>query len=340
MSIAGTARTYNQDHVPRKYSRGRRRVSVYLAWSYPGEAGRDTSELDNRFSTMTEVRRVLWPGYEAPEWSDPLLYQQGIAGSLELFFRGWVEFQRYVAEITGHVVPVFQRVDQAGFRLPIDERVLDDADTLLVFGLDHMVTNQVAAAEEIEAVRQFLAREGTCLIVGPHHDIGASADLQVREMEYEHHRDPLIPRQERFGTYERSLFKCLGIPIENRWGLRPAVVTGTNRIAPLTMARDLDERGWLEGVTTFNLHPHLPHYAVTDESSCVHVLARQPIDLSRPHPFTIAGNCEFNTLVWVPPSGDRAGDILVVDSTRFNTLFGADQSLKRFWKNIATIPTI
>ena len=32
---------------------------------------------------------------------------------------------------------MFQRVDQAGFALPLDERVLADADTLLVFGLDH-----------------------------------------------------------------------------------------------------------------------------------------------------------------------------------------------------------
>jgi len=35
---------------------------------------------------MTEVRRVAWPDYEAPEWSDPQQFQQGIAGSLELFF--------------------------------------------------------------------------------------------------------------------------------------------------------------------------------------------------------------------------------------------------------------
>ena len=82
---------------------------------------------------------------------------------------------------------------------------------------------------------------------------------------------------------------------------------------------------------------HLPHYAVTtDDTKAIHVLARQPIDLSRPHPFTEAGNREFNTLVWMPPSGDRAGDVLVVDSTVFSTLFGVDQSLERFWKNIAT----
>jgi spermidine synthase len=41
MGEATTARTYNQDHASRKYSRGHRRVSVYVAWSYPAEANRD-----------------------------------------------------------------------------------------------------------------------------------------------------------------------------------------------------------------------------------------------------------------------------------------------------------
>ena len=189
MSETKTARTYNQNHAPRKYTPGRRRVSIYVSWSYPGEAGRNTAELDNRYSTMTEVRRVAWPSYEAPEWSDPLQFQQGIAGALELFFRAWAPFQQLVSETTGYAVPVFQRIDQAGYKLPIDERVLGDADTLLVFGLDHIVTGQEAAAEEIEALRQFLKREGTCLILGPHHEVGVSDDLKVRDMEYYHHGD-------------------------------------------------------------------------------------------------------------------------------------------------------
>ncbi len=79
---------------------------------------------------------------------------------------------------------VYQRVDQAGQKLPIDERILADTDTLMVFGLDHLVTEQEAAPEEIEAIRAFLAREGTCLILGPHHDVGASDDLEERNMEY------------------------------------------------------------------------------------------------------------------------------------------------------------
>ena len=74
--------------------------------------------------------------------------------------------------------------------------------------------------------------------------------------------------------------KGLGVPVENRWGLRPATVPGTNRLVPLNTARDLDTRGWL--------------------------------------------------------AGERAGDILLADSTIFTTLFGGDESLETFWKNIAT----
>ena len=329
-------RTYNQTHVPRQYTPGKRRFSIYISWSYPGEANRDVTELDNRFSTMTEVRRVGWPVFEAPQYGDPINFLQGIAGTLELFFLAFVRFQQVIGETTGHPVAVYQRIDQAGSKLPLDERVLADTDTLLVFGLDHMITEQEAAQEEIEAVRQFLTREGTCVILGPHHDVGASDDLTERAMEYAHHGDALVPRQQRFGKNTRSLMQGLGIPVENRYGLRPAVVQGTNHIAPLTAMKDLDTRGWLTRVTTFNFHLHLPHYALTTEDTkSIHVLARQPIDLSRPHPFTEAGNREFNMFVWVPPSGTRAGDILMADSTIFSTLFGGTESLENFWRNIA-----
>ncbi len=335
MSAAtGPARTYNQDHAPRKRT-GTRRVSVYVTWSYPAEANREPTTLDNRFSTMTEVRRVTWPDYEAPQWSAGR-FQQGIAGALELFFWAWTSFQRLVAEVTGHPVPVFQRIDQAGFELPLDDRVLDDTDTLLVFGLDHTVTGQRAAPEEVEAVRRFLAREGTCLVLGPHHDVGAADDLAVREVEYRHHGDALVPRQQRFAGYLRSLMAGLGIPVENRHGLRPATVPGERRVAPLSIERDLDDRGWLEGVTRFNFHQHLPHYAVTDPAAGVRVLARQPIDTRRPHPFTDAGNTLFDACLWWPPGGERAGDVLFTDSTVFSTLFGRDESLERFWRNLAT----
>jgi hypothetical protein len=331
------ARTYNQDHVARKYTPGKRRLSIYWTWSYPFEAQRDPAAIENRFSTMTEVRSVLWPAYEKPEWG-PAQFPQGVAGTLELFHRSAINFQRLAGEVTGHPVAVFQRVDQAGFRLPIDERILADTDTLLVFGLDHLQSGEECTPEEGTTIRRWLEREGTCLLLAPHHDVGFTDDLDQRQMEYVHHGDRLVPRQQRFTQYGRSLMKALGIPVHNRWGLCPARVRGTNEIAPLTTFRDLDKPGLLRDVTALSFHRHLPHYEITEkDSKTIRLLACQPIELERPHPFTAAGNTQFNCLLWMPPEKQRAGDIVLVDSTHFTTLFGVTESLKNFWRNVATM---
>src|SRR6516225_4753555 len=216
-------RTYNQNHVVRKYISGKRRLSIYWTWSYPWEANRDVTGMDNRFSTMTEVRRVAWPAYEGTEW-DAMHFLQGIAGTLELFHRSTLAFQKVAGEVTGHPVAVFQRIDQAGYKLPIDERILADTDTLMVFGLDHLVSEQEASSGEVAAIREWLKREGTCLLLAPHHDVGFSPDLKHRQMEYRHHGDPLVPRQQRFGQYTRSLMEGLGVPVHNTYGLRPATL--------------------------------------------------------------------------------------------------------------------
>ncbi|MFD7844872.1 hypothetical protein ACFV4K_18290 [Nocardia sp. NPDC059764] len=337
MSSFTPARTYNQYHVARPYTPGKRRISIYWTWSYPWESQRNPAELDNRFSTMTEVRQVTWPAYETPEY-DAAHFLQGIAGTLELFHRSTLHFQQLAGEVTGHPVAVFQRIDQAGYKQPIDERILADTDTLMVFGLDHLLAQEAAAPEEIAAIQQWLQREGTCLLLAPHHDVGFTDDLAQRQVEFEHHGDPLVPRQQRFGAYTRSLMTALNVPVDNVYGLRPAVVEGTRSIAPLTTFRDLDTPHLLDNVTTFNFHPHLPHYQLTEpESDSVRVLARQPIELSRPHPFIEAGNTEFNTLLWLPPNDVRVGDIVMADSTNFTTLFGGTDSLANFWRNLAAM---
>ena len=337
MGPTSVGRTYNQNHMRRPFTAGKRRFSIYWTWSYPWESNRDINALDNRFSTMAEVRRSTWPSFEGAAW-DKMNFLQGIAGTLELFHRSTISFQDAVGEATGHPVAVYQRIDQAGYKLLIDERVLDDTDTLMVFGLDHLVSEQEAGQGEIDAIREWLKREGTCLLLAPHHDVGFTSDTKQRQMEYLHHGDDLVPRQQRFGQYTRSLMKALDVPVVNQFGLRPALVPGTKQLAPLTVDRDLDTLGLLKDVTTFNFHMHLPHYALTTEDTkSVRVLTRQPIDLTRPHPFTEAGNREFNSCIWMPPQGTRGGQVLLADSTIFTTLFGGTDSLTYFWRNVATM---
>jgi hypothetical protein len=336
-STLQSARTYNQNHVARRYTPGKRRLSIYWTWGYAFEAQRNPTELDNRFSTMTEVRRVLWPTYESPEWG-AAQFPQGIAGTLELFHRSTLDFQKLAGEITGHPVAIFQRVDQAGFKLPIDERILADTDTLMVFGLDHLTSGEEAMPEEVAAIRRWLEREGTCLLLAPHHDVGFTDDLNQRQMEYLHHGDPLVPRQQRFTHYLRSLMAALALPVHNTWGLCPARASGSRETAALSTFRDLDRPGLLKDVTSLSFHRHLPHYEITrKQDTPIHVLARQPIELERPHPFTAAGNKEFNCLLWMPPEKQRAGDIVFVDSTHFTTLFGATDSVKNFWRNVVSM---
>ena len=76
---------------------------------------------------------------------------------------------------------------------------------------------------------------------------------------------------------------------------------------------------------------------MSDDGKSVLVLTRQQVDPDRPHPFTAAGNTEFNCLLCLPLTQQRAGDTLMVVSTNFTTLFGGTDSLENFWRNIAVM---
>jgi hypothetical protein len=39
----------------------------------------------------------------------------------------------------------------------------------------------------------------------------------------------------------------------------------------------------------------------------------------------------------MPPSGKRAGDIVLNDLTHYTTLFGGTDSLRNLWRNLATM---
>ena len=82
---------------------------------------------------------------------------------------------------------------------------------------------------------------------------------------------------------------------------------------------------------------HLPHYAVTTEDTTVHPRAGPTAD-RHVQAASVHGGGEpgVQHARLDAAGGDRAGDVLVADSTIFSTLFGGDESLERFWKNLAT----
>ena len=63
------------------------------------------------------------------EYSEKM-FLQGIAGTLELFHLSLMRFQMLAEEVTVHPVAVFQQIDQAGVKQPLDEGILADTETL------------------------------------------------------------------------------------------------------------------------------------------------------------------------------------------------------------------
>lgn len=323
-----------------------RRFGLYFAWSRPDEINADLGVLDNRYPTLFEFRRILWPEFE--QLRDRRRFSQGIDGFLDhVILSDFGHFQDVVRRETGNEVVLIQR---EGDRPPtghLDEALLQGIDTLIVVSLDHIRGadaggKQVAAPGEIELVANFLAHENNCVVLCPHHDIGGSTIvpgddlLQSQEFEYLHHGDPTIPPQQRFGGFCLSLAAGLGLPFVNLYGLNPAKAPDGSP-APLEVRTDLDRNGLLRGVTTFNLHPHLPHLSLPGMDETMDVLALQPINpAAPPHPFVTAGNRSFNALLQARPNV-FGGTLLVCDATMWSSAFQGLNSLEAFWRNLATL---
>ncbi len=110
--------------------------------------------------------------------------------------------------------------------------------------------------------------------------------------------------------------------------------------AAIEVEHGLDRLLLLSDVTTFNLHPHLPHFErLGDGGQKMDVLARQRIDLNAPpHPFTQGGRTTFDALLQSRP-GVFAGDLLVGDTTLWSSTAGGVDSLRRFWTNVVRRPS-
>jgi hypothetical protein len=323
-----------------------RRFGLYFAWSRPHEIGADLAVLDNRYPTLFEFRRILWPEFE--QLRDAQRFSQGIDGFLDyVILSDFKHFQQIIRQATGNEVVLIQR---EGGRPPtghLDESSLRWIDTLIVVSLDHIRDAasggpQEAQPGEIELIRNFLAHENNCVVLCPHHDIGGSAIppasdlLQSQEVEFRHHGDPTIPPQQRFGGFCLSLARGLGLPFTNLYGLNPAKAPDGSP-APLEIRTDLDRNGLLHGVRTFNLHPHLPHLSLPVMDETMDVLALQLVNPGAPpHPFVQAGHRAFNALLQARPNM-FAGTLLVCDATMWSSAFQGLESLEIFWRNLATL---
>jgi hypothetical protein len=320
-----------------------RQFGLYFSWGRPSEIGAELGSLDNRFPTLYEFRRILWPEFEM--LADAARFSQGIDGFIDdVILADFRHFREVVQTETGHDVRVIQR---EGAKPPcgqLDDRLLSGIDTLIIVSLDHVRSAQQATDAEIILMREFLATTDHTLVVCPHHDVGNVGNLSperrlaAQEVEYRHHGDPTIPPEQRFSGFARSLLEGLGVPVINRFGLNPAR-TAAGLPTPIEVDRAVDYSSLLDGVSTFNLHPHLPQLEIAPASAGkLKVLARQPINVTAPpHPFVAAGNHSFNALVQAEP-GIFAGRLLVCDATLWSSAFGGLDSLQRFWTNVARVP--
>ena len=231
-----------------------RKLVVYHGWSRPGEVGAPLEVIENRFPTLFEMRRMLYPRFET--FSDPACFDQSIDGFLDhIMKQNFAAFVEQAGAQTGHPVVEIERVADDGVRTGLDAALLDGADTLIVIGLDSLRTRQDASATEVDAVRRFLAHRDHLVFICPHHDIGDVPDLPHDERlerqvaDFLRHGDKTTPPQHRFSGFARSLLAELGVSVENRFGLRPAAESDGYHAA-IEAESALDHLHVLRGVDT------------------------------------------------------------------------------------------
>jgi hypothetical protein len=134
-----------------------------------------------------------------------------------------------------------ERVAADGTRTPLARELVSDLDTLIVISFDSTRTGQRPDAHELDTLRRFLEVPGNLLIVAPHHNIGDDP-----EVEFRHHGDRTIPPEQRFGGFASSILGSLGVPVNNRYGLRPAA-SPDGSPAPIEIAHEADRLRLLDG---------------------------------------------------------------------------------------------
>jgi hypothetical protein len=256
-----------------------------------------------------EPTRILYPRYA--ELADSGHYDQVIGGFLDqILRRNIVAFVEQASAATGNPVAEVERVDGNGVRTPLSRELTSGLDTLIVISFDSRRTRHCADADELDALRGFLATPGNLLFVAPHHDVGDAPEAELVD-----------------------LGRTRGA---GRESVRTAPGGGCRRLASADRRRTgRGPLGLLEGVATFKLHPHLPHLErVGDAVAKLDVLARQAVDPSAPpHPFTADGRSTFDAVLQSRPDV-FIGDLVIGDATLWSSTAGGVESLKRLWTNL------
>jgi hypothetical protein len=319
-----------------------RQLLLYFAWSRPAETGAPLTVIDDRFPAIFELRRLFYPKFE--QFSDRGHVDQGIAGFLDHIQKpNFQAFAEQTEALTGRKVIQIERIGDDGAMRALDG-ALDGVDSIVVISFDSLRTGQEASTAEVEAIRHFLDSPDHLIFVCPHHDIGeatgsvAGDRVECQLTEHRHHGDHGVPPRQGFGGFARTLLAGLGVPVENRFGLRPAAAPD-GAPAPVEIDRALDELGLLRDVEAFHLHAHLPQLERIGPSiERLGVLARQRIDLTAPpHPFTQGGRSTFDALLQ-SRADSFAGKLLVCDTTMFSSTAGGVENLRRFWANVIQRP--
>jgi hypothetical protein len=247
-----------------------RNILMYFSWSRPVEEGACLGNLNNRFGALFELRRLQWPKFE--DLADIAHFDQGIAGFLDnVLLQNYPLFREDMRKRTGNVVRTVERCTSEGTVTLLDDECLGGVDILIVASFDSQGTGQHPHESELAAIRRFIGDPSHTLFVCPHHDIGnldgvpSNKVLATLEVEFRHHGDHGIPGQQRFGGFAQSLLRDLDLCVSNKFSLRPGRMEDGSP-APIQINSPADRFNLLQGVKTFNLHPHLPHFAILDDS--------------------------------------------------------------------------
>jgi hypothetical protein len=317
-------------------------ILMYFPWSRPDEEGAPLGNLNNRFGALFELRRVLWPKYES--LADAERFNQGIAGFFDnILLQNYSLFREEMRIRSGKPVRLVERSTSQGKETLLDADLLDGVDILIIVSFDSQRTSQHPNQSELATIRNFLDDPGHTLFVCPHHDIGnvegvpSNEVLKMQEVEFHHHGDSGIPGQQGLGGFARSLLRDLGIPVINRFGLRPAKMLDGSPV-PFQINAQADRFNLLQGLKAFHLHPHLPHLEMLGDSpQKLDVLVEQFIDLEAPpHPFTNHGRKTFDALLQSKPNV-FGGRLLVCDATLWTSTNGGLGNLRQFWANVCRL---